>query len=118
MASSPKDFRRTDVNSTANAATERMLASVDSDQALLKQPIINSPDCLKILDPDSKLLSLNAAGQALLEIDDVTPWLNSGWTDWWKGPANDKALPALAEAKAGRTARFEAFATTAKGTPK
>ncbi len=93
---------------TADAATD----------AFLRRVLAASPDCIKVLDLDGRLVSMTDAGRAALEIDDLTPHLGTCWTDWWHGPDHDAAAAAVAAAVGGGTGRFEARATTAKGTAK
>ncbi len=84
----------------------------------LRRVIASSPDCLKILDLDGRLVAMSEGGQQLLEIADLTPHLHTCWSGWWKGEAQADAVQAVEEAKRGGTGHFEAFAETAGGTPK
>ena len=92
--------------------------TVQLPEELLRRIIASSPDCLKLLDLDGNLLAVSEGGQKLLEIAELTPHLGTCWTGWWEGDAQRAALDAVAEARQGRTGRFEAFAETFGGTPK
>jgi PAS domain S-box-containing protein len=71
------------------------------------------PDCLKVLDLEGRLLSMNAGGMRALEICDFAPLRNSYWPDFWSGADRENALAAIAAAKSGRIGRFVGcFATT------
>jgi PAS domain S-box-containing protein len=77
-----------------------------------------SPDCIKVLDLDGRLLMINEAGRQLLEIDDDTSLYGQDWRTIWPRFATNEAGDVLAQAKAGRTLRFEELHTTLKGTQK
>ena len=87
-------------------------------EELLRRIIASSPDCLKLLDLEGNLVAMSEGGRELLEIVDLTPHLGSCWTEWWQGDFRQAALAAVAEAREGRTGRFEASAKTFGGTPK
>ncbi|MBU0543990.1 MAG: sigma 54-interacting transcriptional regulator [Proteobacteria bacterium] len=80
--------------------------------------IESSKDCIKVLDLEGRLLSMSAGGQKLLEIDDIAPYLNTSWIDFWKGKDREDALEAISKAKKGNTGIFSGYSETAKGTPK
>ncbi len=44
-----------------------------------------SRDCIKVLDLDGRLLSMNAGGMEALEICDLEPFQGALWIDFWKG---------------------------------
>jgi PAS domain S-box-containing protein len=78
-----------------------------------------SPDCIKVLDLDGRLLSMNAGGMVALEICDLAPILNSSWIDFWRGEDREHAREAVAEARNGGIGRFTGFlATTQTKTPR
>ena len=80
--------------------------------------IESSPDCVKVLDLDGRLLMINESGRRLLEIDEVTPLYGQDWRVVWPRIATREGGDTLAQAKAGRTCRFEEFHSTFKGTRK
>src|SRR5438034_921531 len=81
--------------------------------------IEGSPDCLKVLDLDGRLLSMNAGGMKALEICDFAPVLGSLWTDFWHGADRQAAQAAVRAAREGGVGRFVGFfATTQTKTPK
>ena len=71
--------------------TQTIAASKEREEALrsteeFKNRIIEtSRDCIKVLDTDGRLLSMNAGGMEVLEICDFTPFRNARWFDFWKG---------------------------------
>src|SRR5262245_1569066 len=89
-----------------------MFASKDiTDPARL---IEGSPDCIKVLDLEGRLLSMNAGGMQMLEICDLTPFIGSFWVDFWKGEDREAALKALDTARKGGIGRFVGFFPTAQ----
>jgi PAS domain S-box-containing protein len=81
--------------------------------------IAESPDCLKVLDLDGRLLSMNSGGMRVLEICDLGPLLHSQWTDFWQGEFRPLAIEAVRAARTGAIGRFTGFfPTTQTKTPK
>jgi two-component system, chemotaxis family, CheB/CheR fusion protein len=78
----------------------------------------SSPDCVKVLDGEGRLLTMNATGMCLLEIDDFSAFRGKEWGTLWPQDSRERIAAAIAAAKDGRTDRFQAFSPTAKGTPK
>src|SRR5258706_1479791 len=70
-------------------------ASADFKTRLIE----GSPDCIKVLDLDGRLLSMNAGGMAVLEICDLKPFIGAAWIDFLQG--EDREAPKAA----GPTAR-------------
>jgi PAS domain S-box-containing protein len=80
--------------------------------------IESSNDCIKVLDLQGRLLSMNAGGQKLLDICDITPYLNESFIDYWKGKEREDCIEAISKARQGGTGVFYGYFETAKGTPK
>lgn len=59
--------------------------------AFLRRVVASSPDCIKVLDLEGNLFSMNDGGQKVLEISDLTPHLGTCWTGWWQGEAAQAA---------------------------
>jgi len=85
---------------------------------LNRRVIASSRDCLQVLDLEGNLLSMSEGGQELLEIDDIAPYLNEPWEDFWKGKDKEAALEAISKTMRGDAGSFSAYCETAKGTPK
>jgi len=95
------------------------LESPPASEEFKTRLIEGSPDCLKVLDLDGRLLSMNAGGMAVLEICDLAPVLNSSWIDFWQGEDRENARKAVVTARNGGIGRFTGFfATTQTQTPK
>jgi len=80
--------------------------------------IESSPDCVKVLDLEGKLLMINESGRRLLGIDDAAPLLGKDWRTAWPWAATRGSGDILADAKTGRTCRFQEFHPTFDGTLK
>jgi formate hydrogenlyase transcriptional activator len=106
QATAHLEWRR--VSADANA-TVRALR--DSEE--IKRRIIDSsPDCIKVLDLEGRLLSMNEGGMAALEICDFAAVVNSQWVDFWEGRDRDAASHAVATARQGGTGRFTGYFPT------
>ncbi|MDD1474565.1 PAS domain S-box protein, partial [Dolichospermum sp. ST_sed4] len=78
----------------------------------------NNADCLKVLDLDGNIISMNQPGQNLMEIDDFAKVCGQEWEKFWVGQDQLKAIQAIETAKGGTVSRFQGFCPTAKGIPK
>ena len=79
--------------------------------------IDSSPDCIKVLDLEGNLLSMES-GRELLGIEDITPYLNTSWLEFWTGDDRMAARRAVQEAAAGREGNFIGFFRTFRGDSK
>ncbi|TNC49594.1 PAS domain S-box protein [Rubellimicrobium rubrum] len=75
-----------------------------------------SSDCIKVLDLDGALQFMNRHGQVAMGIGNFAPYQRRPWSGLMDEPARVQAEAALADAREGRTARFEAEVATLKGT--
>src|SRR5262245_28514530 len=93
--------------------SEKLEASQASED-LKTRLIEGSPDCIKVLDLDGRLLSMNAGGMKALEICDFGPFVGKPWVEFWEGEDRRACAAALATARTGGVARFTGFFTTAQ----
>jgi PAS domain S-box-containing protein len=77
-----------------------------------------SPDCVKLLDAQGRLLFFNENGLSKMEIDNFATIRGTYWPEMW--PAHNRATleRALSDANETGTGSFIADCPTAKGTPK
>jgi PAS domain S-box-containing protein len=78
----------------------------------------NSPDCVKLLSYDGRILTMNNNGLCAMEIDRFAQVEGALWKSFWPAESHADIEAALADAVGGRTGHFKAFCPTAKGTPK
>lgn len=102
-----------DITDRKKAETE-LAASEEFNRSIVE----NSPDCVKVLELDGNMISMNYPGMCLMEIDDSELFRGELWTNNWEGEYNRLAREAVEKAKRGESAFFQGFARTAKGTPK
>jgi len=89
------------------------------DSEELKRRIIESRrDRIKVLDLDGNLLFMSSGGQQLLEIDNIEPYLNTCWINFWQPEDRPKISESIAVARAGGIGKFQAFCPSAKGAPR
>ena len=95
-------------------AEEALRASEGFNRSIIE----SSPDCIKVLDLEGNLLSM-LSGQELLGIEDIQPFLNKSWIEFWEG-ADDcaAARAAVATAAAGEEGHFVGFFRTLRGEDK
>ena len=81
-------------------------------EEFVKEMIASSSDCIKVLDLDGKLLSMNEPGKIMLEIDDISQYLNMSWIDFWNGKDKEIALKAIDNAKINGKGVFTGWTPT------
>ena len=99
--------------SSMASATQELMRSERINRSILD----NSGDCIQILEPDGRLVSMNRAGVRLMEVDDVHAFSLRPWVDLWSQSAG-MASGALADAVRAGEGRFQGFCPTVRGTPK
>jgi len=99
--------------------TERKLAetALRQSEAFSRSILKSSSDCIKVLDLDGNLLSMHS-GQDLLGIDDLQPFLNQPWVNFWTGEDRRAAQAAVNAAASGGAGAFVGFFRTPRGEAK
>ncbi|NDP63491.1 CHASE3 domain-containing protein [Polaromonas sp.] len=96
------------------ASEEALRQSEAFSRSILK----SSADCVKVLNRDGNLLSM-LSGQELLGIEDIRPFLNKSWLDFWiNHDDRQEAQAALVAALAGGTGAFVGSFRTLRGEAK
>lgn len=83
-----------------------------------RQILESSPDCVKVLDLEGRLLYMNVGGQRLLDICDFETYRNFSWLEFWQGSSRQSAQQALETAIAGSVGKFQGYCPTMNGRPK
>ena len=78
----------------------------------------SSPDSVKALDLDGKLLSANTKGMEMLRMDNFEKYKGMQWLNFWKGDYQIEAAKAIDKAKSGEIGHFRGIRATAKGEPR
>ena len=113
------EVERTGESLRAEIAGHRLTgATLRQTEELNRRMLASSRDCIKVLDLQGRVLSMNQHGQEAMEICDFEPLLHVAWPAFWPSAAQETARNAVATARDGGTARFQEFCPTAKGTPK
>jgi two-component sensor histidine kinase len=89
-----------------------------TDAAFVQTVLAASNDCIKVLSLEGDLRFMSEGGQRVMEVSDFNKLRGCPWPSFWEGQGNVDAIRAVAEARAGRNARFQGPADTAAGTPK
>jgi PAS domain S-box-containing protein len=97
---------------------KRAETALRESEAFARSVLEGSADCIKVLDPEGRLLSMNGPGMRLMEIDDFQSVARTEWLDFWKDEHRVAARTAFDTARAGGTARFQGVCHTASGKPK
>ena len=74
--------------------------------------IASSNDCIKVLDLEGRLVSMNEGGMQALEICDLDSVVNGSWIDFWEGEDRQAARAAVEAACNGGTGRFTGYFAT------
>ena len=107
------ELRRTSAGLEKALEAQREQARALRESEELKTRMIEcSRDCVKVLDLEGALLSMNAGGMQLLEICDVAPFVGSRWVDFWKGDDHEAAKTAVEVARGGGIGRFLGYFET------
>lgn len=106
----------------ARAAAElerkRMEEALRESEAFKNLILESSPDCIKVLDLEGRLLFVSKGGMERLGISDAAPFLNRSWVEFWEGEDKQKARAAIEAARTGGIGRFYGFYPTAAGKSK
>ena len=87
------------------------------EQALARQVFESSPDCVKVLDLEGRLLAMNANGAVAVGFGDPEAQVGTWWHDWWPGDVQPVVMEAVEQAAGGEVSRFTAATRSPSGAP-
>lgn len=106
-------FIGTVIDISASKAAE---ATLREREQYLRRLIESSPDCIKMLDLDGRILSMSESGRRLLELPATVDLCGMDWVALWpEGEATAVLSAALETARSGGTGRFQAQGPTYQG---
>lgn len=73
----------------------------------------NSPDCIKVLDLNGTVISINANGMSLMEVTDSS-LIGRSWMDFWEDETRQNASEIITEARNGQPGKLEGYCRTLK----
>lgn len=100
----------------ANIAALDHISGVEGAFAL--SILDGSPDCIKILDLEGRLIFMNRNGMCAMEIAEFGAVENRPWPSLWPQESHDRLKAAMDRARGGVTSTFEAYCPTALGSPR
>lgn len=92
--------------------------ALPQSEELNQQILDSSDDCIKVLDLEGRILFMSRGGQASLSIQDITPFLNTSWVEFWQESDRQAATEAIAKARAGEVCTVQGYCPTLLGEPK
>jgi len=91
-----------------NAELAQRYQALLTDAAFTSGVLSNSSEAIMVLDLDARIAFASAGALRALEVDDVAALVGTSWLALWRADAQAQAVAAIADAKAGRRAVFEA----------
>lgn len=95
-----------------------------AQEALLQSELFNrsiiesSRDCMKVLDLNGRILSINTNGRVALGLDDHHEIVGKEWVSFWQGHDQVMAQAAICSALAGRSGRIVGSLASPDGSTK
>ncbi len=100
------------------ALVDQRTAELATNAAFVNSLIESSPDCLKVLDIDARLLYMTTKGCKIMEVDDFCDIEGADWLTFWDPKDQPAVKDALNQAINGNQGRFQAMTPTMKGQKK
>lgn len=97
---------------------QEMQKALRESEEMSSNVLNSSGDCIKVLDLDGKLISMNPTGLTLFELDDLEGVIGASWAGLWPEEMRPALVGAMHAAALGGTGRFQGLCKTAKGVPK
>ncbi len=111
----PKRLLGINLDVTARRVAEKAAANTE---ALINSIVQTSPDSIKVIDGDDRVVFVNSSGRGAMELHDDTSLIGQRWLDCWPSSARHRVETAMAAARREGIGRFTAPRATGRGTPK
>ncbi|RBP41511.1 PAS domain S-box-containing protein [Roseimicrobium gellanilyticum] len=95
-----------------------MERALRESEALSTSVLNSSADCIKVMDLEGRLSSMNTPGIEAFDLGSFDDVKGKLWSDLWVEEMRDEVQRAVAQAAAGSTSRFNGPCVTAKGVSK
>ena len=106
-----RQYQMRDATEKLDASIEALRASEEQNRLILQ----STTDCIKLLDLNGNVLSINERGRQRLGIGNPGDVCGLSWITFWKGPESAEAKLAVDKALAGEEGCFEGFLETSDG---
>lgn len=119
--SGPVELReKTYLYSFINDVTKQRLVeqALKESESFSKSIIESSPDCIKVLDGQGRLVFMSRSGQRLMGIKNLDEFIGHDFALLWKGAYGRRARAALERGYSGKQAEFEGRLDTLDGKTK
>jgi len=111
----PQSTRGVYTDVTRRKVAEQKLAEAEE----FNRRIVEScQECIKVLDLDGNLLSMNSYGQQQIGVTDITPYIGTSFLHFWQEVSPEKVSETLEAARQNRRGQFEALCTAVTGESK
>jgi PAS domain S-box-containing protein len=102
----------------ASKGVDALLEALRDREEFVTRMIESSQDCIKVLDLDGRLLSVNAGAMRAFEIGDFAPLRGAMWSELWPSESQETVRKAVETARLGGLARFVGYFPTKEGRPR
>lgn len=104
--------------SSSGGETGDVPGSADRGLAVGLHLLASTPDCIMVLSLDGRIVSMNAAGQRLMQVESFTDIELRPWSALWPQGSRTEVDRAMDVARAGHTSRFSDYCPTLAGEPR
>ena len=107
------------MNVTEEVLARKKVKNIEKDAETFDRTVLeSSPDCLKIIGKDGRIVFMNKNVQCLLELNNFGEVENKMWWELWEYDNKETVKNAVQKALLGEKVQFIAQRTTFKGTIK
>ena len=78
----------------------------------------SSPDCVKVLSQEGRLLLMNSGGLCAMDIDDFETVRGKTWSELWPSEYRKTIEASLESARSGLPTKFRGYCPTTRGQPR